>query len=78
MLVTEKGFDWLHVRSGTLEGGIFSPLLSPLFVNDLPAKIKTNCLPFADDVKLYDAKLYHRMCSEIDPQLTAGRPLIFR
>ena len=53
VVVNGKFSEWTPVRSGTPEGGIISPILFALFINDLPDKIKTNCLLFADDVKLY-------------------------
>ena len=45
--------EWTNVVSGTPEGSILSPLLFALYVNDLPEKIQTKCLLFADDVNLY-------------------------
>ena len=51
--VNGKNSAWTPVRSGTPEGSQLSPLLFALFVNDLPDKIQTNILLFADDVKLY-------------------------
>jgi len=53
VIVNGKFSEWTPVRSGTPEGGIISPILFALFINDLPDNIKTNCLLFADDVKLY-------------------------
>ena len=53
VIVNGKCSKWAPVRSGTPEGGILSPLLFVLFANDLPDKIKTNCLMFADDLKLF-------------------------
>ena len=64
VVVNGKCSDWCEVSSGTPEGSQISPLLFALFINDLPDKIRTNSLLFADDVKLYhkitcpdDAKL---------------------
>ena len=53
VVVNGRCSDWTDVVSGTPEGGLLSPLLFAMYVNDLPDKIKTNCLLFADDVKLY-------------------------
>ena len=55
---------WTSVRSGTPEGSQLSPLLFALFVNDLPDKIQTNILLFADDVKLY-----HKITCPLDSKL---------
>ena len=64
VLVNGKCSGWIPVLSGTPEGSQLSPLLFALFVNDLPDKIKTNCLLFADDVKLF-----HKITSRDDPKL---------
>ena len=53
VIVNGKASDWTPVRSGTPEGSLGSPLLFALYVNDLPDKIKSGILLFADDVKLY-------------------------
>ena len=64
VVVNGKCSDWTNVISGTPEGSILSPLLFALYVNDLPDKIKTNCLLFADDVKLY-----HKISNQSDSLL---------
>ena len=53
VVVNGKCSSWVPVTSGTPEGGLLSPLLFACFINDLPAHVHTNCLMFADDVKLY-------------------------
>ena len=53
VIVNGKSSDWTPVRSGTPEGSLGSPLIFALYVNDLPDKIKSSILLFADDVKLY-------------------------
>lgn len=40
-------------KSSVPQGSILSPLLFALFINDLPALIKTQILLFADDLKLF-------------------------
>ena len=62
--VNGKCSGWTPVRSGTPEGSQLSPLLFALFVNDLPDKIQTNILLFADDVKLY-----HKVANPHDAEL---------
>ena len=54
VVVNGKVSDWVPVVSGTPEGGLLSPLLFSLFVNDLPSVVKTGCLMFADDVKIFN------------------------
>ena len=53
VVVQGKCSQWVHVKSGTPEGGLLSPLLFACFVNDLPGSLQTESLMFADDVKLY-------------------------
>ena len=48
-----KHSAWTSVTSGTPEGGILSPLLFCLYVNDLPSVIQSHSLMFADDLKLF-------------------------
>ena len=54
VVLNGKVSDWVPAVSGTPEGGHISPLLFSLFINDLPTVISTNCLLFADDLKLFN------------------------
>ena len=46
--------DVLEVGSGIPQGSHFGPILFILFINDLPCLLKhSNCLMYADDVKIY-------------------------
>ena len=47
--------SWAKVTSGVPQGSVLGPLLFLVFINDLPALLKTNCKLFADDSKLYSA-----------------------
>ena len=53
--------DCIPVRSGVPEGSVCGPLLFICFTADLPALIQTNCIMYADDIKLY-----HRINSQSD------------
>ena len=53
VVVNGKVSDWVPAVSGTPEGGHISPLLFSLYINDLPTVVTTNCLLFADDLKLF-------------------------
>ena len=53
VVIDGKVSEWVPAVSGTPEGGHVSPLLFSLYVNDLPTVISTNCLLFADDLKLF-------------------------
>ena len=56
-----KHSDWAPVISGVPEGSILGPLLFTCYVADLPKHIKTSCLSYADDVKIF-----HRISSSAD------------
>ena len=45
---------WVEVVSRVLQGSVLGPLLFLIYVNDLPAWIKTNIKMFADDTKLWN------------------------
>ena len=53
VVVNGKCSGWCRVTSGTPEGGLLSPILFSLFVNDLPDGISSRVLMFADDAKLF-------------------------
>ena len=53
VVLNGKVSDWVPAVSGTPEGGHMSALLFSLFVNDLTTVIKTNCLMYADDLKVF-------------------------
>ena len=53
--------EWIPVRSGVPEGSVCGPLLFICFTADLPNLIQTNCIMYADDIKLY-----HRIKSPSD------------
>ena len=60
-IIDGKHSDWTPVLSGVPEGSILGPLLFTCYVANLPDHIKTSCLPYADDVKIF-----HRICSPED------------
>ena len=54
VIVNGKTSDWVNVKSGVPEGALLAPLLFSLFINDLPEAISSSeCIMYADDVKLY-------------------------
>ena len=64
VVVKGKCSQWTDVLSGTPEGGLLSPLLFACFINDLPDSLQSDCLMFANDVKLYG-----KVDSEADAKL---------
>ena len=53
VVVNGKTSDWKPVTSGVPEGSILAPLIFSIFINDLPQHIQSNCLMYADDVKIF-------------------------
>ena len=45
--------EWSAVTSGVPQGSVLGPVLFIIYVNDLPAEVKSYCKLFADDTKLY-------------------------
>ena len=45
--------SWNVVPSGIPQGSILGPLLFTLFVNDIPHQLSSDCLMFADDLKIF-------------------------
>ena len=53
VIVNGKTSEWKPVISGVPEGSLLAPLLFALFINDLPTEIHSECLMYADDVKIF-------------------------
>ena len=67
VVLNGKHSDWTSVLSGVPEGSILGPILFACYIADIPEHIKTNCVMYADDVKLY-----HRVrCTDDVIQLQA-------
>ena len=47
--------EWCAVASGVPEGSTLGPSLFLAFINDIPERLKLNCLLYADDLKLFRA-----------------------
>ena len=45
--------DWCPVKSGVPEGSILGPSLFLAFINDIPELLESNCLLYADDLKVF-------------------------
>ena len=54
VILDGKHSDWVPVLSGVPEGSILGPILFTCYVADLPIHIKTSCLSYADDVKIFN------------------------
>ena len=53
VIVNGKTSYWKSVTSGVPEGSLLAPLLFSMFINDLPENIKSGCLLYADDAKIF-------------------------
>lgn len=45
--------EWFEVSSGTPQGTVLAPLIFALFVSDLPDNLKSTCILYADDTKMF-------------------------
>ena len=61
VILDGKHSDWTPVLSGVPEGSILGPILFACYVADLPINMKTGCLAYADDVKIF-----HRIRNQED------------
>jgi hypothetical protein len=52
-VVNGKSSPWEHVVSGVPQGSVLGPILFVIYINDLPARILSNLVLFADDSKAY-------------------------
>ena len=51
--VNGKSSQWSKVTSGIPQGSVLGPVLFILYINDLQSKVKSHCVLFADDAKLF-------------------------
>ena len=52
VVITGQSSEWTDVSSGVRQSSDLGPMLSILYVNDLPDEAKLYCKLFADDAKL--------------------------
>ena len=45
--------SWTSVKSGIPQGSVLGPILFVIFINDMPDIVKSMCLLFADDAKIF-------------------------
>ena len=48
-----KSSKWSSVTSSVQQGSVLGPVLFILHINDLPQKVKSHCVIFADDANLF-------------------------
>ena len=67
VLINNEASPKGHVTSGVPQGSVLGPLLFILFINDMPAVLKTSkCFLFADDSKLYSKYDFSLVQIDID------------
>ena len=70
VVVNGKSSQWRDVTSGVPEGSLLAPLLFALFINDLPMAVKSSqCIMYADDVKLYRRVRTTSDCEQLQSDL---------
>ena len=56
VIVNGAQSEWNNVTSGIPQGGVLSPILFVLYINDLPEGMESEIFLFADDTKVYIVK----------------------
>ena len=71
VIVNGKTSEWAKVKSGVPEGALLAPLLFSLFINDLPTVVASSeCIMYADDVKIYRRISFPSDCELLQGDLT--------
>ena len=64
--------DWVTVTSGVPQGSILGPSLFIMYINDLPSSLSNSqCLLYADDVKVYKRISCFSDCLELQCDLSS-------
>lgn len=65
-------YSWSEVKSGVIQGSILGPVLFLMFVNDMPAVLRSsNLAMFTDDSKCFKAIRSFSDCSALQTDLSA-------
>ena len=56
--------EFSNVISGIPQGSVLGPILFNLFINDLPDNIRSKCMLFADDTKIYNTSENSKILQE--------------
>ena len=63
--------DWSPVFSGVPQGSILGPMLFIMYVNDMPSCLRSsNCLLFADDIKIFKRISCEKDCLDLQKDLS--------
>ena len=69
VVLNGKHSGWTPVQSGVPEGSILGPILFACYIADIPQHMKTNCIMYADDVKLFHRIQCHDDVKELQADL---------
>ena len=59
-------------QCGIPQGSVLGPIMFVIFINDMPIAIKTTCMLFADDTKLYRPILKKEDALSIQEDINTG------
>ena len=73
VVLNGKNSEWKEINAGVPQGSVLGPLLSLIYINDLPDGITSICKIFADDTSLFSKVLdVNESTKKLNLQLVNG------
>ena len=73
VVLNGKNSEWKEINAGVPQGSVFGPLLSLIYINDLPDVITSICKVIADDTSLFSKVLdVNESTKKLNLQLVNG------